>query len=103
MSESKETVAGWFEISVEVLDGANILFAEYDNGGYEGSAFVLLERQGKLFEVHGSHCSCYGLEDQWGEEETSIEALEHRVKEGWGFYLKDERFIEVLNGIKAGK
>ncbi len=52
-----------------------ILFASYGGGSYDGDAFVLFEENGKLYEVHGSHCSCYGLEGQWKPEETSIEAL----------------------------
>jgi hypothetical protein len=55
-----------------------ILFALYDGGDYDGSAFVLFERDGELFEVNGSHCSCYGLEDQWKPERTSWQALVDR-------------------------
>ena len=56
-----------------------IIFAAYGGGGYDGVALVVYERDGKLFEVNGSHCSCYGLEDQWSPEETSKGALEMRV------------------------
>jgi hypothetical protein len=52
-----------------------ILFAVYDCPPYEGVAFVVFERDGILYEVHGSHCSCWGLEDQWEPEETSRAAL----------------------------
>jgi len=57
-----------------------LLFASYGGGSYEGDAFVLFRKDGKLFEVNGSHCSCYGLEGQWGPEETSIEALASKGK-----------------------
>jgi hypothetical protein len=59
-----------------------ILLASYGTPSYEGYAFVLFRRDGKLWEVNGSHCSCYGLEGQWSPEETSVEVLRHRVKEG---------------------
>ena len=59
----------------------NILVAVYETPSYEGYAFVLFEREGKLYEVNGSHCSCYGLEDQWGEEEVVPAALLMRVEE----------------------
>ena len=98
---SKEEVAGWFEIDVQVLEGAEILFAEYYMGNYEGSAFVLLRRGEKLYEVNGSHCSCYGLEGQWGEEETTVEALEHRMTTGYGFYDIDKS--ELGNVLKVLK
>lgn len=55
-----------------------IILAAYGGGSYNGDAFVLFERDGKLYEVNGSHCSCYGLEDQWKPEETSWAALAMR-------------------------
>lgn len=64
------------------FQGIEILLASYEYAGYEGSAFVLFRKDGKLYEVNGGHCSCYGLEGQWEPEETTIEALEHRLKEG---------------------
>lgn len=64
------------------LDGANVLLASYGRPMCSGYAFVLFERDGKLYEVNGSHCSCYGLEDQWDPEETTVEALRHRLDIG---------------------
>ncbi len=60
----------------------NVLLAFYEYANYEGWAFVLFERNDVLYEVNGSHCSCYGLEDQWNPEETSVEALRHRMVKG---------------------
>jgi hypothetical protein len=57
-----------------------ILFASYGGGMYEGDAVVLYRKDGKLYEVQGSHCSCYGLENQWEPEETSIAALALRKR-----------------------
>jgi len=62
--------------------GFEILLASYGTPSYEGYAFVLARKEGKLYEVNGSHCSCYGLEDQWDPEETTIEALRHRITQG---------------------
>jgi hypothetical protein len=62
-----------------------ICYAFYEYEDYSGDAFVIYYRKStrKYYEAHGSHCSCYGLEDQWtGDEELSFEGLEHRVKEG---------------------
>lgn len=55
-----------------------VLLAYYTYEDYSGSAFVLYQKDGKLFEVHGSHCSCYGLEGQWEPEETTYAALSMR-------------------------
>ncbi len=47
-----------------------LLYADYTYEDYSGDAYVLgYDKQKKqFFEVHGSHCSCYGLEGQWDEE-----------------------------------
>lgn len=61
----------------------NILFASYGEDNYSGEAWVLFEQDGKLFEVNGSHCSCYGLEGQWKPEETALEAIQMRLEKGY--------------------
>lgn len=81
----KEDVARDFCIDLKELKGARIIIAWYGDGDYCGSAFVLFRRDGKLYEVNGSHCSCYGLEDQWDPEETSRAALKHRLEHGYMF------------------
>ena len=73
---------GALEGLVKTHPDRHILFAVYGAGGYEGSAFVLFERDGELYEVNASHCSCYGLEDQWDPEETTVDALAYRLNEG---------------------
>lgn len=81
---------------------SKILFAWYGYGDYDGSAFVLIERDGKLYEVNGSHCSCFGLEDQWDPEETSVAALRHRINEGYlgkSGYYSEGVFDAVLKRI----
>jgi len=60
------------------LDGALLRFAAYSTPAYEGYALVVFERDGLLWEVNGSHCSCMGLEGQWQPEETSWGALKTR-------------------------
>lgn len=39
---------------------------------------VAYRLDGKLYEVNGGHCSCYGLEGQWEPAETSVAALKMR-------------------------
>jgi len=47
-----------------------IIYADYTFEDYSGDAYVLgYDKQKKqFFEVHGGHCSCYGLEGQWEPE-----------------------------------
>ncbi|WP_276976795.1 hypothetical protein [Flavobacterium filum] len=67
---------------VKNYDGINILFASYSYENYSGDAYVLFEKNGKLFEVFGSHCSCYGLEGQFEPDEVSLEELNMRLLNG---------------------
>lgn len=68
--------------AIENYKSINILFASYGNANYSGDAWVLYEQNGKLYEVNGSHCSCYGLEGQWQGEEVLLKELEHRLVNG---------------------
>ena len=77
-----QMVADFQELEIIKDSCINILFASYGYGDYSGQAFVLFEKLGKLYEVNGQHCSCYGLEDQWEPEETTLEALKHRLENG---------------------
>lgn len=78
--EQKERMTATLES--EKWKNIKVLLASYAYENYEGDAFVLFRRDGKLYEVNGSHCSCYGLEGQWSPEETSIEALRKRLTDG---------------------
>lgn len=80
-----------FGINDAALEGLTVLLASYTYENYSGDAFVLFERGGQLYEVNGSHCSCYGLSEQdysggtdtqWQPEETTAEALRHRLEKG---------------------
>ena len=62
------------------LDGARVRIAWYGYGDYDGSSLVVYTKAGKIYEVHGGHCSCHGLEGQWDPEETSVAALLMRLK-----------------------
>lgn len=73
-----------FEIEPDVVSDDQILFAAYCYENYSGSAFVVFEKEGALHEVNGSHCSCYGLEQQWTPEKTSWEALKGRSDDIYG-------------------
>lgn len=54
-----------------------VLIAGEWEDSYDGHSYFLLKDKetGRLYEVHGSHCSCYGFEGQFEPEEASIEYL----------------------------
>lgn len=88
--KKKSDIASAFGIKKKQLKGCKIYLAYYHVGdwGCDSSAYVLFEKDGKLWEVHGSHCSCYGLGEQgysgdtstqWEPEITNIAYLQKRV------------------------
>lgn len=77
-----QMVVDFQELKIVTNCCIRILFASYGYGDYSGQAFVLFEESGKLYEVNGQHCSCYGLEGQWEPEETTLEALKYRLENG---------------------
>lgn len=96
----------WGSFKISKPKGVKILFAVYSYESYSGKAFVLFEMAGKLYEVNGSHCSCYGLEDQWQPEETTVESLIMRMRNGdlGREYEKDQDFnLDLFEFLSCGK
>jgi len=75
-----------YEFAEDDLSHIELHVAIYDMDWYEGSAFVVYRdlRDGKFYEVHGSHCSCFGLEKQWTPEEIH-----------WGAMLMRNTFVRI--------
>lgn len=59
-----------------------LVYAGYTYEDYSGNAIVVFVRDGKWYENHDGHCSCYGLEN-WSPEETTPEAILMRPADGW--------------------
>src|SRR5688572_21625864 len=86
---------------VDPASVTNVIVALYGQENYEGSAFVLMIKEGKFYEVNSSHCSCNGLEDTWEEELTSVAALRKR---SWPSGLDDKtasRMTELLDILES--
>jgi hypothetical protein len=76
-----------FNVGPEAIEGKTILVAGYLYEFYSGDAYVLLRdnASGAYQEVHGGHCSCYGLEGQWVLEDADPDAILRRINKGsWG-------------------
>lgn len=60
-----------------VSEEPEYVFASYDLDGYDGSAGVIYawKKDGPYYIVTGSHCSCYGLENQWDPTEHEAKDL----------------------------
>jgi hypothetical protein len=93
-----EQVKSDWVLTDEQVEGITVLFHCYEYAKYEGHAFTLYLKDGQLYECNGSHCSCYGLEGQWSEEETSKEAVLYRLQYGT-WYIDTTGLKEVLEGL----
>lgn len=87
-STEAEMLATW-NAPADALAGAELLAAAYTYEDYSGSAHVLFRRDGKLYEVNGGHCSCWGLEDQWAVEEVVPSADAARKWSGYSAEYAD--------------
>lgn len=78
-SEIKQHLVRSYDAKREDVDKFEILIAYESVGswGCDSTSFFLLrdKETNKLYENHGSHCSCYGFEGQFCPEETSVEYL----------------------------
>lgn len=95
----KDFVFGVFRDGTAPSPDGEILVALYSYADYSGNAIVIgRDEAGELFEVHGSHCSCYGLEGQWEPEPTSFAALQMRDRLCYEFEDSDmkDRVLELL-------
>jgi hypothetical protein len=106
--EVKNHLMNEYEATKEQLEDLEILIGYESVGswGCDSSSFFLLkDKEGKMYEVHGSHCSCYGFEGQFTLEETTLEALKFRINEskyGSVFYTGgyDDNSDDNMNAVK---
>jgi hypothetical protein len=85
-AEVKLHLVNQYTADPNLLNDLEILIGYESVGdwGCDSSSFFLLrDKDGNLFEVHGSHCSCFGFEDQFNLEETTVEALKFRTNESY--------------------
>lgn len=81
--QSDKEIMEQFKAEPDQMKGVTILYAYYTYEDYSGDATVIFLKDGRLFEVHDSHCSCYGLgEGGWNPEETTVENFIHYINRG---------------------
>jgi hypothetical protein len=78
--KSEQDILEWFaeawEATPAELDGFSAIAGSWIHDDYDEDAWILLRRaRGALFEVRGSHCSCYGFEGQFRPEVTTLQYL----------------------------
>lgn len=96
--ENIEHLKKEFNITDADLKGIEILYAAYRTGCYDGQSIVLFKEGDKLFIVDASHCSCYGLEDQWQPVETNEAALKKEIEAKSNYHFDEfDTFINFCN------
>lgn len=68
--------------TADVTDEELVLVVDV-SAAWEGLLHVVYRRDGKLYWVTGSHCSCHGYEGQWSPQETTLEVLGKSSPEDW--------------------
>lgn len=85
----------------------SFVIATYDYESYEGSSYssyegsstVIISNDGIEFEVvEGSHCSCYGLEDQWKTTTHSAAEIRKMMGATYGFF--DRHRATIANWLE---
>lgn len=94
-----EDVFNSFCVPSEEQEGVRILFADYEQQDYDGTAFVFFLRRGKFYVVHGSHCSCYGLEEQWDPEEITIGEIRHFGENSSSSYWQNGAILKAVDRV----
>lgn len=92
-----EDIKKQFQSECNGITEDEILFASYGSQCYDGDAIVLIRRDGKLYTVESSHCSCNGLEHSWDMIETTKEVLKNRQRHLDEHYHRD--FLIFLKGF----
>lgn len=70
------------QFEMNVPEPEQVIYAEYDQPGYDGWANVFYRIGDQFYWAYGSHCSCYGLEGQWDPEEYDAQSLVHALRKG---------------------
>jgi len=89
-----------FKCKAPDLRDVNILFAAYEYETYSGNAIVIFNQYDKMYMVEGSHCSCYGLENQWTPIETTKETIEMRLDKGAYYGIFGRYSDEIRKAIQ---
>lgn len=100
-----ESMLTEFEITERDIEGYTVLLAWGEEAGFYGAckSYVLLRSQkyGTLYEVRGSHYSCFScfkFAGQWQLDSVSLPDLESRILEDMGVSYQER---EALRGVVA--
>lgn len=108
MSNYHENFSNWEDVQREFQmneqEPEEVLFAMYDTPDYEGYAEVVYRNGNKFYWVSGSHCSCYGLEDQWEPEQydadTFLKVFDRNHRWTVGTYFDEATQLRIRSRVQ---
>ena len=73
----KEHLISEYTAPESIRDTYEVLIAYENNDSYDSTSYFLLKDKsdGRLYEIHASHCSCHGFEDQFDPKEVTAKYL----------------------------
>lgn len=90
------------EFRTDYPEPEKVIFARYTYEDYSGAATVVFKNEGAFFVVSGSHCSCYGLEDQFDPEEyETADLLIAAIEKGSAWVCSEFDRGGVIERIRA--
>jgi hypothetical protein len=108
MKEYSEWFDNWESVKSNFGKGVpdkepNHVYAWYDDlYGYSGQAVVAYYKDRHFYLVTGSHCSCYGLEDQWEPEEYTPSLFKKMLeREKYSLYNTKPKLLELFEAAKG--
>lgn len=87
------------EFQMDVPEPDDVIYAEYDTPCYDGYANVIYRNGDRYYWAYGSHCSCYGLEEQWDPEEYDGRSLIEVLRRGNHWRLSSDPGREIQEYI----
>lgn len=70
------------------------IWAVYGGGSYDGAALVVFYADDRWQVVEGSHCSCYGLEDQWEPKDADVDLHLKSIESGKRIYVAESCYYD---------
>jgi hypothetical protein len=95
--QSIDDMAREFGVCACKINEYEILVAHYAYESYSGSSWVLMRKDGQLYENEASHCSCYGLEGTWSPDKLEPETL--RAYLGKNAKLSQDSYYRYPNEV----
>ena len=80
-----------------------VYLAYYSYEDYSGTSIVLYRQGDKYYAVHGGHCSCNGLEDQWEPEEYTKEEFIKTLESHYDNRDTNSNVAQVLAKLKGAQ